>query len=138
MAAPIPVWHGVITKDGKLILDAQDLFKGYVKRLANQPVTLTLKKLSRQKSSNQLGYWWAVVIPVLAEHFGYREWEYDAVHDAVMRQLRGDKPGPNPLHVRASMAEMSHEQVSELIEDARHWAVTEFGVVIPDPKKAAA
>jgi hypothetical protein len=138
MSAPIPVWHGVVTKDGKLILDARGLFAGYVKRLANQAVTLTLKKASRPKSSNQLGFIFGVCYPVIAEELGYRLYEVEEVHDALMRRLRGLKPEPNPLQLRVSLREMSHEQVSEYIEDLRHFAVTEWGIVIPDPGKAEA
>jgi hypothetical protein len=133
---PVPVWSGVVGPDGKLHLDSRGLFDGYLKRLANQPVQLVVRKQARAKSRSQLGYWHGVLIPVLAEEFGYMEWEHDAVHDAVMRQLRGLKPDPNPLGLRVSMAEMSHEDVSQLIEDARHWAVVEHGIVIPDPEQA--
>lgn len=132
---PVPVWHGVVTADGTLKLDARSLFLGYVKRLSNQPVQLVLKKLSRQKSKGQLGYLFGIIYPVLAEHLGYRNYEVEEVHDGVIRQLRGLKPDPNPLLLRVSLAEMSHEEVSEYIEDVRHWALTEHGCVTPDADK---
>ena len=113
-------------------------FMRYAATLKGKRVRVTVKTEARPKSRTQLGYWWAVIIPILAEHFGYREWEYEAVHDAVMRELRGLKPEPNPLKLRVSMAELSHEQVSELIEDARHWALTEHGCVIPDANRVEA
>jgi hypothetical protein len=138
MAAPVPVWSGVVDTSGRLHLDAKDLFKGYVRRLANSPVTLVLKKKSRGKSQNQLGYLFGVLYPVIAEELGYRQYEVEQVHDACMRELRGLKPEPNPLKLRVSLAEMSHEQVSEYIGDLRHWAVTEYGIVTPDSGKAEA
>ncbi len=135
MAAPIPVWIGVVNADGVLKLDARGLFLGYVKRLKNQPVQLVLKKLARKKSQGQLGYLFGIVYPILAEHLGYREYEVDEVHDGVIRQLRGLKPEPNPLLLRVSLKEMSHEEVSEYIEDVRHWALMEHGCVTPDAVK---
>lgn len=138
MSAPVPVFHGVVTKDGKLVLDARALFTGYVKRLANQAVTLTLKKASRRKSTSQLGYLFGVVYPVIAEELGYRQYEVEEVHDAVARAIRGLKPEPNPLKLRWSLAEQDHEEVSRYIEDVRHWAVTEYGIVTPDASKAVA
>lgn len=138
MAKPTPVWSGVVTPEGKLILDATALFKGYVKRLANQPVQLTLKKLSRRKSKNQLGFLFGVVYPVIADEMGYRDYEIEQIHDAIMRHIRGLKPQPNPLGCRVSLAEMSHEEVSAYISDVRHWAVTEYGIVTPDSEKAVA
>lgn len=137
MASPIPVWHcGVV--DGVLTMESRALFAGYIKRLKDGAYTLTLKKLSRRKSRNQAGYLFGVVYPVLADTLGYRSYEVEEVHDAVLRELRGLKPEPNPLKLRVSLAEMNHEQVSEYIEDVRHWALTNFGCVTPDANKAEA
>lgn len=138
MAAPIPVWHGAVDTSGRLHLDAKDLFDSYVKRLANSPVTLVLKKTARAKSRSQLGFIFGCCYPVIAEELGYRQYEIEEVHDALMRRLRGLRPEPNPLQLRVSLREMTHEQVSEYIEDLRHFAVTEWGIVIPEPGKAEA
>lgn len=138
MAQPVPSWSGVVSAEGKLLLDARALFDRYVGKFKNQAVTLVIKKRARPKSHNQLGYLFGVVYPVLADTLGYRDYEVEEVHDAVMRELRGLKPEPNPLKLRVSLAEMSHEQVSEYIEDVRTWAVTEFGCVTPDADKAEA
>lgn len=135
MAQPIPVWRGAVDATGKLRLEATSLFRAYVSRLRNTPVTLVLKKASRPKSSSQLGYLWGVLYPVIAEEFGYRDYELDALHDAIIRHLRGLKPDPNPLGLRVSLAEMPHEEVSAYIEDLRHWAVTEHGIITPDAEK---
>ena len=120
------------------MLDSPKLFAGYVKRLTNTPVTLVLKKRTRQKSHSQLGYLFGVVYPVIADALGYRAYEVAEVHDGIMRQIRGLKPEPNPLLLRVSLAEMNHEQVSEYIEDVRHWALTNFGIVTPDAEKVEA
>lgn len=138
MAAPVPVWTGAVGTDGRLRLDARALFDGYVQRLRNQPVQLVLKKLARRKSTNQLGYLFGIVYPVIAEELGYRQYEVEEVHDAVARELRGLKPEPNPLKLRWSLAEQDHDEVSRYIEDVRHWAVTEHGIVTPDAQKAEA
>lgn len=138
MAAPVPVWSGVITGEGKLRVDARGLFLAHLKRLANQPVVVTVKKLGRPKSKNQLGYLFGVVYPVIAEELGYKSYEVEEVHDACMRQLRGLKPEPNPLKLRVSLRDHDHEFTSAYIEDLRHWAVTEYGIVTPDADKAVA
>lgn len=138
MAAPIPVWSGTVTMEGELLIEARDLFKGYLKRLANQPITLVLKKATRRKSHNQTGYLFGVLYPVIADELGYRNYEVEQVHDACMRHLRGLKPEPNPLKLRVSLAEMSHEEVSDYIGDLRFWAVTEYGITTPDAGKAEA
>ena len=138
MAVPIPVFSGVVTKDGKLVLDARGLFTAYVKRLSNQPVVLTLKKQTRAKSTNQLGYLFGCVYPVIAEEVGYRQYEVEEVHDAIVRELRGLKPEPNPLKLRWSLREQGHEETSRYISDVRHWALLNYGIVTPDANQVAA
>lgn len=142
-----PKWSGVVDVDGVLHLDAIGLFKSHCQRtLKNQPVEVVVRKMGRPKSTSQLGYLWGVVYPVIAEHFGYCDYEHDAMHDEIMRVLRGLKPDPNPLQIRVSLAEMGHEDVSAYISDLRHWALTEHGIVTPDatavdvpaPKRKAA
>jgi len=134
MKTPIPLFHGVVDDEGRLHLHARQAFDAYVRRFREQPVVVTVKKATQPKSRSQLGYWWGVVIPVLAEAFGYAQHEHEAVHDEVLRVLRGLKPEPNPLKVRVSMSEMTLDEVSLLITDCRLWAL-DHGVVIPDAEK---
>lgn len=138
MAKPVPVFSGVVDRDGKLHLDARGLFSRYLGTLKNKRVRLTLKTEARPKSHNQLGYLFGVLYPVIADEIGYCEYEVEEVHDACMRTLRGLRPEPNPLQLRVSLREQSHEWVSLYIEELRHWALTEFGIVTPDAEKAEA
>ena len=132
MSKPVPVFVGSVDESGTLWLEAKALFKGYLRSLKNKPVQLTVKVLQRRKSQSQLGYLFGVVYPVIADEFGYCDYEVEALHDAVIRRLRGLKPEPNPLGLRVSLAEMNHEEVSAYISDVRHWALTEHGIVTPD------
>lgn len=136
MSQPIPAFTGVVTAEGKLLLDARDLFTRYLRKFKGQAVSLVLKKRTRVKSQSQLGYLWGVLYPVIAEDLGYQGYEVEALHDAVMRELRGLKPEPNPLKLRVSLAEMSHEEVSDYIGDVRFWALDKFGIVTPDADRA--
>ena len=138
MAKTVPVWSAVIDAEGRLRLDAGTLFKAFCGRMKGKRVRLTVKPEASSKSRSQLGFLFGVVYPVIADELGYRDYEVEQVHDAIMRELRGLKPEPNPLQLRHSLAEMSHEEVSAYIEDVRHWAVTEYGIVTPDANKAEA
>lgn len=138
MAKPVPVFGGVIDQAGDLHLDAIQLFRRMTKAMAGKRVRLTVKVEARQKSTNQLGYLFGIIYPVVADEMGYRNYEVEQVHDAIIRHLRGLKPEPNPLGLRVSLAEMSHEEVSAYIEDVRHWALTEYSIVTPDAEKAEA
>lgn len=136
MAQPIPIWSGVVSADGKLHLDARGLFASYIKKLANQPVQLVLKKLARPKSQSQLGYLWGVLYPIFAEYMGHLDYEMDAVHDACMREVLGLKEEPNPLKLRVSLKDLTHEQVSDYISDLRYWMLDKHGCVTPDAENA--
>lgn len=135
----VPVFHGAVDKDGKLHLEARDLFDRYLATtFKNKPVRIVVKPATRPKSKQQLGYLFGIVYPVLAEHFGYCDYELDALHDACMRELRGLKPEPNPLKLRESLSDHDHQYTSDYISDLRHWALTKYGCVTPDAEKAEA
>lgn len=136
MAKPIPVFAGVVDQDGKLRLDARGLFARYLTSLKNKPITLVVKVMGRAKSRNQLGYLWGVLYPVLADEFGYADYDLESLHDGLMRKLRGLKPEPNPLELRETLRDKDHQYVSDYIGDLRHWALTEHGIVTPDAGKA--
>jgi hypothetical protein len=136
MAQPIPKWHGVVTGEGVLLINTPGLYESYLRRLRNQPVQVTVRKEGRPKSQSQVGYLFGVIYPVLCDHFGYEDYEVNEVHDAVMRELRGLRPEPNPLQARVSLASMTHEEVSAYISDVRHWALMKHGCVTPDATQA--
>jgi len=135
MAKPVPVFTGSVDEEGTLWLEAKGLFKGYLRSLKNKPVQLTVKALSRPKSQSQLGYLWGVLYPVLAEEFGYADYDLDSLHDGCMRKLRGLKPEPNPLELRETLRDKDHQYVSDYISDLRHWALMDHKIVTPDAEK---
>jgi hypothetical protein len=136
MAKPVPIFTGSVDEHGKLWLEARGLFDRYLKSaLKNKPVQVVVKVLSRRKSHSLMGYLWGVVYPVIAEELGYAEYEHDALHDALMRKLRGLRPDPNPLGLRMSLAEMDHDEASAYVTDVRHYALMELGITTPDPEK---
>ena len=124
-----------MTPAGVLKLDARDLFFQHLKRLANQPIELVIRKMARPKSTSQMGYLFGIVYPVIGEAFNDTDYDVDALHDALMRKLRGLKPEPNPLQMRETLRDKDHEYVSDYINDLRHWALTEYGIVTPDAEK---
>lgn len=130
-----PRWGGVVDADGKLRLEARGLFQAHLNRLKNQPVEVIVRKVGRPKSLNQLGYLFGIVYPVIGEAFGDTDYDVAAIHDAIMRQLRGLKPDPNPLGLREGLTGKEHEWVSDYISDVRHWALTSFGIVTPDAER---
>ncbi|HWO88903.1 MAG TPA: hypothetical protein VNL98_07110 [Gemmatimonadales bacterium] len=138
MARVTPVFVGTVDGEGRLRLEGRQLFDRYLQRLKNRPVELTIKVRSRRKSHSLMGYLWGVVYPVIAEALGYADYEIDALHDALMREVRGLKPEPNPLGLRVSLATMDHDEASAYVTDVRHYALMELGIVTPDPERVEA
>lgn len=137
MAKPTPVFSGVITTDGVVRLDARDLFHRYLKTLANKPIQLVVKVLTRQRSNNQNRWYWGCIVPAIAEHCGYQPHEHEALHDELVRKFLGLRPDPNPLGLRVSTSDpdFSTADFAEYCEQVRIWAATDLGVVIPDPEQ---
>ena len=132
--AAVPAWRGVVDAGGKLQMEPSEasLRRYQLQRLKGKAVTVTIKAATRRKSPGMMGYLFGVVYPIIAEELGYKDYEIDQVHDAVMRELRGLRPEPNPLKMRVSLAEMGQEDGSAYVDDVRHWAVTKFGIITPD------
>jgi hypothetical protein len=130
-----PRWHGAVDKDGKLHLQASQGFKAWIKTLANQPVVLTLERYRKKATQKQHAWYRGVALPMIAKEMGHLEYEYPAVHDALMRELFGLKEGCDPrLKIRVSTADMNTTEFTEkMMETVQVWAATTLGVVIPDP-----
>jgi hypothetical protein len=146
----VPKWSGVLKADDdpcptcrrsrRLSLDSLDLFNGYIRRLAGKggmAIELVIRKLARPKSASQLGYLFGIVYPVIGETYCDTDYDPDALHDALMRKLRGLKPEPNPLQMRETLRDKDHEYVSDYISDLRLWALDQ-GIVTPDATKVEA
>ena len=135
MSKPVPVFSGVVTTDGVVRLDARALFHRYVRTLANTPITLIVKKLTRQRTTSQNRWYWGCIVPLIAEHCGYQPYEHEALHDELVRKFLGLRPEPNPLGLRISTSdpEFTTADFAEYCDQVRIWAATDLGVVIPDP-----
>lgn len=112
------------------------MFRAYLSKLAGKRIRLTIEEDRPVRSRNANAFWWAVVIPAIADELGHPKHEHDAVHDAVVRHIAGLKPNTDPrLQIRVSTHDMDMEDFGVLIEQAVIWAATDLGIVIPDPDK---
>ena len=83
------------------------------------------------ESSNQNGYFWTVVIPILSEHFGYLPNE---THEALkLKFLRTG--GSDKLPRINGTSELNKIEWEDLMEKIRIWALTDFNVKIPEPNE---
>ena len=110
--------------DHKMIDFPKEQYAEYLLNLKNGFYEFILRKQSKQRSIEQNKYYWAVVVKILAEHFGYMPEEMHGVLKFhFVRTLGCD-----------SSTELSTYEFSiEFIEKIRTWAQTEFNVYIPAP-----
>ena len=117
-------------------LDATGVYRACLQKLAGKRIRLTIEEDKPARSHQANRYWWGVVIPLIAKELGYLPYEHEAVHDAVVRQIVGLRPGSDPrLQIRQSTHDMDREDFGVLIEATVIWAATELGIVIPDPDR---
>lgn len=128
-----PQFTGTI-KDGTLSLDNPDRFIKYLSNLKSSEVVMTVKPKRRVRTSkqpnektNQNGYYWKIIIPILGDYFGYNP---DEIHQALkVKFLRIG--GTDQLLKIGSTAKLSTTEWEDLMERIRVWALTDYQIEIP-------
>lgn len=124
-----PVFNGEV-RNGRLAIRDKARLERWVKSLEGKNVQLTVKPAKRTRTLSQNAYYWAVVVAIPADHFGYTPKE---MHEAFKLQfLRLEVQGKPPT-VR-STSNMTTLEMSEYIETIRRWLAAEYEIIIPDPQ----
>lgn len=139
MATPVPIFHGRISEDGKLLLreTEQALRRVHLSRLAGRDVEVVIRKERVQRSLDQNAYIHAVPVPILADYFGYTIPEMKLV---LMGECFGWKADPISGHeipLKPATSEMDVEECNRFIEWVLPWAMLNHGVNIPAPNEVA-
>lgn len=128
-----PTFTGTI-QNGTLKLDRPEQFKKHLSLLKSKYIVITVKPKRKMRTcgrvdekSNQNGYYWAVVIPVLADQFGYNP---DEMHQALKHKFLRIG-GTDELPKIRSTASLSAIEWENLMEQIRIWALSEYDINIP-------
>jgi hypothetical protein len=112
----------------------------FLGHLLGNEIDITIKKRRRNKSTQQLGYWWGVLVPhsqaIWQENEGI-VLHRDEVHQRIMYEIVGAKLVPKKIgnfqcYVidRPHLSDASVEQVSEYIDTVvKYWAEAEYPVL---------
>jgi hypothetical protein len=124
----------VTIKGGRMDLPDREGLRAAVACMPDGDACLTIGPPKRGKTHDQLAYWFAVPVPLIAEHCGYTERQ---MHYALLGECFGYSPGPmgTPIPNKPSIADCTVEEVTHLIEWVLTWAPTELGVIVPEPDK---
>lgn len=91
------------------------------------PVVLNIKELKSNRSNNQNRYYWGVIIPILANYFGYLP---DEMNEAIkFKFLR--KGGTDKLPTVRSTTSLDKMEWEEFMTKIHIWSLQEFGIIIP-------
>jgi len=136
----VPIFEGDIV-DQKLKL--QDHVKAAISRWlrtfkTGAHVDIIIRKHRSKRTDEQNRYYWGVVIPILADHFGY---DPEEMHEELKIMFNPIQSKIDPSRViGGSTTKMDTKEFmaddDSYIERICRWGATEYGIYIPPPKKA--
>lgn len=140
MKQPTPVFEAHIEKGKLKMLDfAREGMKRWVATFKDGTnVDVVIRKHRKKRTTLQNSYYWAVVIPILANHFGHDNAE--DMHEDLKRAFNPvpSKIDPNE-RIGGSTTKMSTEEFfsdeTSYVERICRWAAMEHEVYIPPPEK---
>jgi hypothetical protein len=104
-----------------------------------ETVSIRIRRERPKISDLQRGYYFAVVVPMIAEETGNDE---DVVHEELKRMFlpkvtkiwRNKKTGKRrQLTTRPSLMNLNSKQAAEYTERIRIWAAEDLNLLIPEP-----
>ena len=139
MKQPIPVFEADIV-DGKLKM--LDHVKQAISRWCRTfktgaHVEIIIRKYREKRTDEQNRYYFGVVVPILADHFGY---EKDEMHEELKVLFNPIQSKIDPSRqigestTKLSTVEFFSDQDS-YVERICRWAATEHGIFVPPPEK---
>lgn len=128
---------GTVTDDGRIMPDDRREFRSLSAQMAiGLRVTITVEedKEPRSKTWEQVKYWWAVPIPLVAEHCGMSDRQ---AHVALLGECFGYVVGfgGHVVPAEPSMADLPIEKMTHLITWVLDWAPATLEVIVPPPDK---
>jgi hypothetical protein len=133
--AVVPIFHGCVTEDARLVLDEQerDRRRQHLGALAGKRIEMVLRRERTQRSRDQNAYWHAVPFALLAEEWGE---DIETTKLLVLGECFGWKEtrDGHRVPIKPSTSALTTEEWSRLTEWIPPWALTNFGVVIPLPQ----
>jgi hypothetical protein len=142
MKQPTPRFFAKTSKNGKLNFDKfeREGLKRWVQSFPeDSKVDIVIRKHSEKRTNRQNRYYFGVVLPILADHFG---------HDNVEDMHEDLKEKFNPVSSLITPGKMIGGSTTNLstieffgedtsyVERICRWASMEYSIYIPPPKKA--
>ena len=123
-----PKFYGQVTGT-KLVLDQEESFKNYYPKLQGR-VELIVRRVRKDRSSNENRYYFGVVVKMLGDELGYTPEE---MHEALKFHFLRDES--RKLPTVKSTADLSTVEFESYLTQIRQWASVEMGIYIPLPNE---
>ena len=118
-------------QDGKVHMPSVNTFLQELKTLKNGNYAIAVKRMRRAKTLSQNNYYWAAIVPVIAEHVGYDPYEHEQLHRGLMEKFLGEERFG--LIFTPSFGDLSLEATTEYINQVIRWGQTELGLHFQTP-----
>lgn len=133
--AAIPVFKGKVDECGRIqLLEAESRKRrSHLIMLAGQDIEVIYRKPRRQRSTDQLRYWFGVPMRLLSKKTGYTKLQMHYLCLAICFGVVVDPKTGREIPVVPASKALSTKQFSELIEWCPPWAWDEWQMSIPLP-----
>jgi hypothetical protein len=114
-------------------------FDAYVATLSG-PVVLTVETPAQRRTAQTNSYWWSVVVEFFREQWSRergRPYTKDDAHEVLVQHILGFEEGPHETRIRKRTRDLTQEDFSRLIEEAKHIAWQDYRARIPEPNEVA-
>jgi hypothetical protein len=135
MSSPLsPAIVGTVQK-GKFIADDPALFRQAFYCHENRRVTLSVKRYSKNRSSNQNAYYFGVVVAMIGDHIG--ESDQMTVHESLKAAHNYEMRTVDKKEMRITLptSDLTTAEFEAYLERVRRWASEFFSLYIPLPNE---
>lgn len=130
-------WIGQVDPSGRIAWKRTRFVQSELLRLAGRWIRVKVTPIS-EDTAKRLAYWFAVVVPLVAERTGYTKSQTHALLVANCFGVIHDKVTGRQVPNQASTSALNGAHWHELIDWVGPWALRTYGLSIPPPRSAAA
>ena len=132
----IPIFAGNVDERGVLLLEQPVTYRAHVARLKGKRVEVTVRRYREQRTNQQSRYYWGVIVPLLAEEFGYDRKE--DCHEVLAMHFLRIEDCPITGAPRRKRTPDTDTAEFAAYTDACIRLAAEHGIVVPSPNEVEA
>ena len=123
--------HGFFDSDGIWNSENPQMFKQFLAKNSNKRAVLKVKKWYPNRSLAENNYYWACIVTILADEFGYSKEEMHESLKSIF--LKVETPGKPPKIL--STSDLTTIEAEKYYEEIRTWASVEYKIRLMLPNE---